>query len=51
MTELNIDECIEQLSTEQKIAILSGADFWHTYGNQELGIPSMRVSDGRQSCH
>ena len=31
---------------EEKAAMCSGADFWHTEAVERLGIPAMMVSDG-----
>lgn len=40
------DDRISRLTLEQKVALLSGADAWHTVGYDDPPIPSMRVSDG-----
>lgn len=37
---------ISQLTLDQKIAVLSGRDFWHTVSIPEIGLESMRLSDG-----
>src|SRR5512145_1667269 len=37
---------IEQMSLEEKIALCSGADFWHTKALDRLGIPSILMTDG-----
>lgn len=34
------------MTLEEKAAMCSGADFWHTEGFEKHGIPSMMVSDG-----
>jgi beta-glucosidase len=39
-------ELTAQLSLEQKVALVSGKDFWHTVGIPEIGLESMRFSDG-----
>lgn len=39
------DSLFARLQTE-KVALLSGADFWHTPGFPEKGVPSVRMSDG-----
>lgn len=41
-----IKDILNELSTEQKVQICVGADFWHLYSNDELGIPKTMVSDG-----
>ena len=40
------DERISELSLEQKVALLSGADAWHTVGYDVPRIPPIRMSDG-----
>ncbi|KAJ5814173.1 uncharacterized protein N7503_000923 [Penicillium pulvis] len=40
------DEVLRQLSTAQKVALLTGSDFWHTKPIQKFNIPSIRLSDG-----
>jgi beta-glucosidase len=37
---------LARLSLEQKIALLSGADLWHTVGYAEPPVPAIRTSDG-----
>ena len=37
---------ISRLELEEKVALLSGADFWHTAAVPRLGIPALRMSDG-----
>ena len=34
------------LSLEQKIALLAGADTWHTAAFPDIGVPAIRTSDG-----
>lgn len=47
-SELDIEETLTKLSRPDKIALLSGTDFWHTYAVDSLGIPRVRMSDGRE---
>lgn len=42
----NVKELIAQMTLEEKAAMCSGADFWHTESVERLGIPAMMVSDG-----
>ena len=42
----NIEELIQQMTTEEKISLLAGADLWHTVAIPRLGIPQMKVTDG-----
>ncbi|KAH7100142.1 beta-glucosidase precursor, partial [Auriculariales sp. MPI-PUGE-AT-0066] len=46
MSKFKPEELLQQLTSEEKIALLSGLDFWHTVPIPRLGIPSVRVSDG-----
>jgi beta-glucosidase len=39
-------ELAAKLSLEQKVALVSGRDFWHTIDIPEIGLKSMRFSDG-----
>ncbi|MBQ9486064.1 MAG: glycoside hydrolase family 3 C-terminal domain-containing protein [Clostridia bacterium] len=36
----------EELTTEEKISLLSGADAWHTVAIESAGIPSIKFTDG-----
>ncbi|MBQ8094505.1 MAG: glycoside hydrolase family 3 C-terminal domain-containing protein [Clostridia bacterium] len=41
-----IKEQIAQMTLEEKVSLLSGADFWHTRSIPRLGIEGVMVSDG-----
>lgn len=41
-----IQECIRQMTLEEKAGLCSGADNWNTKEVKRLGIPSIRMSDG-----
>jgi len=43
---MNIEQILENMTLEDKIALCSGADFWHTKEMFHRGIPSMMMSDG-----
>lgn len=49
MATLDVEKCMESLSRENKIALLSGSDMWHTQAVPNLNVPRLRVSDGRKS--
>jgi beta-glucosidase len=42
---LDPEALLLQLSSEEKIRLLSGDDMWHTAPVVRLGIPRVRVSD------
>ncbi|GMA19470.1 glycoside hydrolase family 3 C-terminal domain-containing protein [Arsenicicoccus piscis] len=46
MTGLDTPDLLAQLSLEEKAALTSGLDFWHTVPVDRLGIPSVMVADG-----
>ena len=41
-----IKKLVAQMTLEEKAAMCSGADFWHTEAVERLGIPASMVSDG-----
>lgn len=41
---------LAQLTTEERVNLLSGFDSWHTYPIERLGVPKVRVSDGPVSA-
>lgn len=41
-----IEELISQMTLEEKVSMLAGADAWHTVPVERLGIPAMKVTDG-----
>jgi len=42
----NINQLISEMTLEEKASLCSGLDFWHTKGNDRLGIPSIMLTDG-----
>jgi beta-glucosidase len=42
----DLDNLISQLTLEEKVSLLSGADLWHTVGVDRLGIPVLKMTDG-----
>ncbi|KAK7204563.1 glycoside hydrolase superfamily [Myxozyma melibiosi] len=46
IADFDVEKVIEQLTTDEKIALLSGADNWHTFKVPRLGVPAIRVTDG-----
>lgn len=41
-----IKNIVKQMTLEEKAAMCSGADFWHTQEIERLGIPRTMISDG-----
>lgn len=41
-------DVLSELSSEEKIALLSGSDMWHTAPIKRLGVPRVRVSLARR---
>lgn len=43
---MDVKKVISEMTLEEKAALCSGADFWHTKGVERLGVPRMMVADG-----
>ncbi len=41
-----IEETLSKMTTEEKVSLLSGANFWETVAIERLGVPSVKVTDG-----
>lgn len=41
-----VDSVLKQLTLEEKCALLSGVDFWHTTPIKRAGVPSVMMADG-----
>ncbi len=39
-------DIIEKMSLEEKARFVSGLDYWHLEGDEDLGLPSIQVTDG-----
>lgn len=44
--EKQIENLLSQITLEEKVSLLAGADLWHTVPVTRLGIPAMKVTDG-----
>lgn len=42
----HIDDLISQLTLDEKISMLAGADLWHSVAIPRLGIPQFKMTDG-----
>lgn len=43
---VNIDALLDQMTLEEQVSLLAGADFWRTVPIARLNIPALKVSDG-----
>ncbi|MAT05520.1 MAG: glycosyl hydrolase [Acidimicrobiaceae bacterium] len=43
---MDVDRLLSELTVEEKAALVSGADMWHTVAVDRLGIPAIMCSDG-----
>src|SRR5215831_4471961 len=44
--EQRVQDLLKRMTLEEKVAMLSGADWMQTVSNKRLGIPSIKMSDG-----
>jgi beta-glucosidase len=42
----DVADRIDQLTLEEKVALLAGVDWWHTAAVDRLGVPALKMSDG-----
>lgn len=40
------DDLLRQLTTEEKVFLLSGSDVWRTFPVERVGLPAIKVTDG-----
>jgi beta-glucosidase len=45
-SEARIENLLKDMTLEEKVSLLAGANFWETVAIPRLGIPSIKVSDG-----
>ena len=48
--DASVSGLVQQLTTEEKIKLLSGPNWWNTNAIHRLGIPAVRMSDGPNAC-
>ncbi|KAG2134498.1 glycoside hydrolase family 3 protein [Suillus clintonianus] len=44
--DVDVDEIVEKLTTDEAILLTAGVGFWHTHEIARLGMPAIKVSDG-----
>ena len=44
--DVPIPDLVGQLTTDEKIALLAGPNWWNTNAIPRLGVPAVRMSDG-----
>jgi len=44
--EKDIGKLISEMTMEEKVSLVTGADWWHTTSIERLNIPSIRMADG-----
>lgn len=42
---MNIEHVLEKMTLEEKVALYSGADFWHTRKMEKYDVPGRRMSE------
>lgn len=42
----DLEDLLNQMTLQEKVAMLAGSDMWHTVPVERLGIPAIKVSDG-----
>ena len=40
-------DLLSRMTLEEKVALLSGKDFWHLRGNTRLGLPEIMITESR----
>lgn len=43
IAKADIDELVENLTTDEAIQLTAGVGFWHTHEVKRLGIPAIKV--------
>ncbi|KAK4448282.1 glycosyl hydrolase family 3 N terminal domain-containing protein [Podospora aff. communis PSN243] len=46
MADIDVEAILAKLTVNEKVALLSGIDMWHTAALPSHGVPSLRFSDG-----
>ena len=43
---VNIEKLLKEMTLEEKVSMVAGADDWHTAAVERLGIPPIGMTDG-----
>ena len=43
---MEVKDVVSKMTLQEKAALLSGKDFWHTEGTERLGVPEFMMCDG-----
>src|SRR6266404_7609784 len=46
MKTTNIEELLDEMTLEEQVSLLTGADFWTPVPIPRLGVPAFKVTDG-----
>lgn len=46
MTTVDVARLVDDLTLEEQVSLLAGANFWQTVAIERLGIPAIKVTDG-----
>ena len=49
-TEAVIDALVTSMTVEEKASLTAGAGLWYLPAVARVGIPALKVSDGRRVC-
>ena len=44
--DFHVDHVLSRLTIDEKVALISGSDPWHTVPIPRLGVPKVRLTDG-----
>ena len=51
MNTTQIEELLDEMTLEEQVSLLTGADFWTTMSIPRLGVPAFKVSSGTNDRH